>query len=118
MRSMFYKILETDESIEDLLQLSFNAYLYTRSKSSGERVFNAFEKAVADISVFPLGFRGISIEHRGYEIRIFSFSNYNLFFIIDEENLEITILRVLYQKQDWASILRMKAFYHVEGKAV
>ena len=74
MRSMFYKILETDESIEDLLQLAFNAYLYTRSKSSGENVFDAFEKAISDISVFPLGFRGISVEHRGYEIRIFPFS--------------------------------------------
>ena len=66
------------------------------------------------LSAFPIGYRGISIEYRGYEIRLKPFDTYNLFFIVDDEMGQIVILRLLKNLQDWKRILRMETDYHFE----
>lgn len=43
-------------------------------------------------------------------------NDYNIFFIIREIKKEIVILRLLNQKQDWATILRFNDFYHLNNK--
>ncbi len=115
---MYYNILETDEAIKDLHKISIQGYEYTRDKNAGIRFLENYSETVETLTQFPKGFRGISIEHRGYEIKIFPFANYNIFFIVREESKDVVILRVLYQKQNWGKILRIDRSYHLLGEAI
>ncbi len=113
---MYYRILETDEVLNDLSHISFEAYNYTRDKDSGIKFLNLYDMTVSCMSVFPTGFSAAQIEYRGYEIHILPFGNYNLFFVIDERKGIIVVLRVLYQKQDWQRILNVANSYHINNK--
>lgn len=113
---MYYKILETDEVLNDLCRISFAAYDYTRDKKSGERFLSLYNITTANVASFPMGFSGTNIMYRGYEIHILPFGNYNMFFVINEDEKQITMLRVLYQKQDWKTILKIDNTYHYQGK--
>ena len=115
---MYHKILETDEAINDVSHISCNAYEYTKDKNSGLVFFQLYDKTIENMAIFLNGFSSTAIEYRGYLIHIFPFGNYNLFYIIDEENRKIVILRVLYQKQNWQRILRVDNSYHVRKKAL
>ena len=103
---MYYKIHETDEGLNDLCNIVIAAYTYTRDKYSGKRILELYDNAIANISVFPLGFANTHTQYRGRDVYIFPFGNYNLFFAINETNHTITILRILYQKQNWKQLLQ------------
>lgn len=45
-------------------------------------------------------------EYRGYSIHLMPFQSYLLFFVIDEQKREVTILRVLQDGQDWEYIMQ------------
>ncbi len=96
---MYYRILETDEVLNDLSHISFEAYNYTGDKDSGIKFLNLYDMTVSCMSVFPKGFSAAQIEYRGYEIHILPFGNYNLF-----------------QKQDWQRILNVANSYHINNK--
>lgn len=113
-----YRLHETDEAIQDLNLIAFNAYKYTREKDSGLDFLQKYDETVSALELFPLGFRGISIEYRGYEVRIDPFGNYNIFFVVDEARMYVIILRVLYEKQDWNRILRGSRRYHINGDVI
>ena len=71
------------------------------------------------LRIFPFGYRSTSFEYRGYDIRLKPFDSYNIFYIIDEDNNQICILRILKDLRDWKPI--MSAFiagrYVAEKKA-
>lgn len=115
---MLFKILETDEAVNDLTCIAFNAYDYTRDKESGFRFLELYNRVASELSVHPMKFRNISLEHRNYRIHILPFGNYNLFYIVCRKIGCVFVLRVLYQKQDWCRILRYEDYYHIQGKAI
>ncbi len=112
----FYRILETDEALKDVNHIAVEAYEYTKDINSGISFLSFYDELVNSLKTFPFKFRGVSLEHRGYEIHIRPFRNYNLFFVVDWRKQEIVILRALYQKQDWERILRLDDVYHFRGR--
>lgn len=118
MTPMYYKVYETDEALRDLFSISVGIYEYTGDKASGENFIEKYSKTVESLNTFPMGFRGVSIEYKGYEIRILPFENYNIFFVVDYDGKKVVILRVLSQKQNWWKILRLGCFYHIQGEAI
>ena len=58
-------------------------------------------KQAKSLTIFPLGYRGIRLGYQGYEIRIKPFSTYNIFYVVDNKSNQITILRVLKDRQNW-----------------
>ena len=115
---MYHKILETDEAIEDVLHISFEAYNFTRDKDSGLIFLNLYDATIANVAIFPNSFSSTDIEYRGYVIHILPVGNYNLFYIVDDESKKIYILRVLYQKQNWQRVLRVNNTYHIHDRKI
>ena len=109
---MLYEVVETDEAIEDII--NFAAYIKGKFKNQQaiDNLLNNYNKQVQSLMAFPTGYRGISVGYRGYEIRIKPFDTYNLFFVVNEEEQRVTILRVLKNRQDWQRILRIETEYH------
>ena len=73
-----------------------------------------YDKEVQRLTNFPFGYRGVSFEYRGYEIRIKSFGTYNVFFTVDIAEKQVFVLRVLKDRQDWKTILGSQDKYHFE----
>ncbi len=73
-----------------------------------------YDKEVQRLTNFPFGYRGVSFEYRGYEIRIKSFGTYNVFFTVDIAEKQVFVLRVLKDRQDWKTILGSQDEYHFE----
>lgn len=115
---MSYRILETDEASNDLALIAIKAYDYTGSIMSAKRFLSLYNDITNRLELFPLGFRGVCIEYRGYEIRMCPFGNYNIFFIVNDTEKTVTVLRILYQKQNWEHILNVESTYHLDGRAV
>jgi len=42
------------------------------------------------LETFPFGYRGISFEYRGYEIRLKPYDSYHIFFIVDTDIRTVT----------------------------
>lgn len=50
-------------------------------------------------------YKATGFRYRGYDIHIKSYDSYLLFFTVDKEQSEVTILRILQDRQDWEYIL-------------
>ena len=112
---MYYKIKETDEALSDLSSIAFEAFNYTGDINSGQRFIHLYDLTAANIAMFPNGFSSTEIEYRGYKIHILPFGNYNLFYIVDSESMVVTVLRILYQKQNWRQVIKVDDTYHING---
>ena len=109
---MAYSLKESEEAIGDVTNLA--AYMIKEFKNQKAAIafLDGYDEAVQILGDFPFGYRGISFEYRGYEIRIKPFGTYNIFFIVDNVEDTIYILRVLKDRQNWSLILRSQKEYH------
>ncbi|MBS5065712.1 MAG: type II toxin-antitoxin system RelE/ParE family toxin [Hungatella hathewayi] len=92
---MAYSLLETREAFHDLDVMA--AYMVEKFKNSDAaiRFLNQYDEAISTLKLFPFGYRGISFEYRGYEIKLKPFGTYNIFFIVNMNEGQVIILRVL-----------------------
>ena len=44
-----------------------------------------YDKEIQQLKTFPFGYRGISFEYQGMEIRLKPYATYNIFFVVDQE---------------------------------
>jgi plasmid stabilization system protein ParE len=102
------------EVLDDVVNFAVYIKRHFASQQAVDNLYAAYEKQVKSLATFPTGYRGISIEYRGYEIRMKPFGTYNIFFIVDEQNQRVVILRLLKDVQDWSQLLRLDMEYHIE----
>lgn len=103
---MKYSIKESLEALHDVERLAAYMMNPLKNEQAAKNFLNRYDKEAKRLSEFPYGYRGVSFEYRGYEIRLKVFSTYNIFFIIDTEENQIVILRVLKDRQNWKAILQ------------
>ena len=109
---MQYRLQTTREATEDVVGMA--EYIIEKFKNLDATLsfLDKYDKEVQRLKNFPFGYRGVSFEYRGYEIRIKSFDTYNVFFTVDIEDHCVYILRVLKDRQDWKSIMSNPLEYH------
>lgn len=113
---LIYRLQEADEALNDLSLIACEAYFYTGDVESGKRFLDSYNRVAENLCIFPSKFVNTGFTYRRYQIQIRSFKNYNIFFIADENAKCITVLRVLYQKQDWDNILNDEhMIYHINS---
>lgn len=111
MDCSMYNLIQTKEARNDLD--NFVAYMIFSLKNvqAANHFLDLYEKHKQSLASFPFGYRGIGFKYQGYEIRIKPFSSYNIFFVVDKEKNQITILRVLKDRQNWKNILHNEERY-------
>lgn len=95
---MGYSLRETEEAIGDVTKLAAYMIKEFENHKAAIAFLDRYDEAVQILGHFPFGYQGISFEYRGYEIRIKPFGTYNIFFIVDNVEDTIYILRVLKDK--------------------
>lgn len=110
---MMFKIRETQEAVKDVT--NFAVYMIEKFENpiaASDFLMN-YDKEVQQLKTFPFGYRGISFEYQGMEIRLKPYDTYNIFFVIEQDTHEITILRVLKDRQNWKAILSGETEYRL-----
>ncbi len=102
---MAYKLRETREAIDDVARTAEYLAKTLKNPKAALNFLNKYDKEIQRLETFPFGYKGIGFEYRGYEIRLKPFDTYNIFFVVDEEEKEISVLKVLKNRQDWKTIL-------------
>ena len=64
------------------------------------------KKAAKELDTLPTGYGTTGFQYRGYDIYIKPNSNHLLFYTVDEENMVVTVLRVLQDGMDWEYIIQ------------
>ena len=100
-----YKLKPTREARDDVRNLA--AYMINSLKNlqAATGFLKKYDQQIRSLTLFPYAYRGIGFEYHGYEIRMKTFSSYNILFTVDVENNQIIILRVLKDRQNWKFIL-------------
>lgn len=111
---MQYSVVVTHEALKDVLNLANYMIDTFKNQKAANDFLDAYDKQIEVLSFFPTGYRGISIEYRGYEVRLKPFDTYNLLFVVDSEKRQIVILRLLKNLQDWKQILMKETEYHFD----
>ena len=106
-----YRIRETKDTKQDLKNLAFYMIYSLKNEQAASNFLDQYEKKVQNLATFPFGYRGTGFKYQGYEIRMKPFLTYNIFFVVDEKTNQITILRVLKDRQNWKHILHNKGEY-------
>lgn len=109
---MQYRLQTTREATEDVVGMAEYIIEKFKNLDAALSFLDKYDKEVQRLKNFPFGYRGVSFEYRGYEIRIKSFDTYNVFFTVDIEDHCVYILRVLKDRQDWKSIMANPLEYH------
>jgi len=96
-----YEIQETLETIDDLAHLALYIYTEFSNEMAAEKLIEAYSQQINIIQAFPTAYCCTELYYRNYLIRKCPCGNINIFYIIDEKNKQIIILRVLHNLQNW-----------------
>ena len=100
-----YRVMPTKEAENDVSSLVAYMAYQLKNEQAARRFLHEYDKQIDSLTIFPFGYRGIGFEYREYEIRMKPFSTYNIFFVVDAKEQQITILRVLKDLQNWKVML-------------
>lgn len=106
-----YKLKQTVEAKNDVKNLAAYMMYSLKNVQAANSFLKMYMKQIQSLKTFPFAYRGINFEYQGYEIRMKTFSSYNIFFVIDLMKHQIIILRVLKDRQNWKAILRSEDEY-------
>lgn len=105
MAQKMFKVKYTYSSRDDIREKKEYILKEFKYKGLGIRFSEKIKKAVNQLKIFPNGYDTTGFGYRGYDIHLMPFQSYLLFFVIDEQKREVTILRVLQDGQDWEYII-------------
>ena len=77
-----------------------------KQPEAAERIFLSIEKKVTELNFMPARHSIVRDEpYATLGVRMMPVENYIAFYIIDETNLEVHVLRVLYKRREWQNLL-------------
>ena len=110
---MSYKVLVTDEAIEDIFNLVKYIHIDLGNPDAAERLYMNLNREVTNLDNFPLKFPDSGIKYRGYVIHKKIYQSYLIFYIINDEEQTVYVLRILKEIMNWRRILEKKIQYHI-----
>ncbi len=101
-----YKLEFLPIAKKDIDEIIYYISSNLKNKTAANNLANSFIKGANNILEFPYGLPVYKTSKRlEKEYRCFKIKNFQMFYIINEEDKIITIVRVLYKKMDINNIL-------------
>ncbi|MCL2253747.1 MAG: type II toxin-antitoxin system RelE/ParE family toxin, partial [Lachnospiraceae bacterium] len=77
---------------------------------AAERVYQSIQSQLLTLENMPARYNVVSDEpYASMGVRLMPVENYNAFFIISESDHEVHVIRILYNRRDWQSILQINS---------
>ena len=106
-----YRLRISKEAGNDVDRLAAYMLYSLKNEQASNHFLQQYYKQAQNLTLFPFGYREIGIKYQGYHIRIKPFLSYNIFSVVDSRKQQITILRVLKDRQNWNNILHSEDVY-------
>lgn len=101
-----YKIKYTYSSRDDIRGMKKYILDNFKYRELGENFTKKIKTAANSLRTLPTGYNTTGIRYREYDIYFKPYRTYLLFYIVDDELAEVTILRVLQDGVNWQYILK------------
>ncbi|MDE6608144.1 MAG: type II toxin-antitoxin system RelE/ParE family toxin [Lachnospiraceae bacterium] len=106
-----YKIKYTYSSRDDIRRMKkyiLDQFKYRElSENFTHKNFtHKMKEAANSLKTLPSSYDTVGFQYRGYDIHLKPYRNYLFFFIVDEEETSVTVLRVLQDGMNWQFIIK------------
>ena len=106
---MSYQLHITSTAEHDIMRAVDYIEFTLKNPQAADNLLDAVTKQIGTLSVFPQKFRIVDDPVlASWKIRFVIINNYLAFYTIDEEKQTVIVVRFLYQKSNWYSILRQE----------
>lgn len=100
------RVVFTEPAEYDLLDIEYYIFVELGNPQAAQRISDGILKTAEMLAEYPESHPLVRDELLSrLSIRITYFDNYNIFYIYDEEEDVVYIIRILYNKTDWKNIL-------------
>lgn len=100
------RILFTEPAEYDLLDIEYYIHVHLCNPQAAERVTEGILERIKTLADYPMSHPCVQDELLNrIEIRVTWFENYSVFYTYDEETDVVSIMRILYAKADWKTLL-------------
>ena len=106
MQQKKYKIKYTYSSRDDMRRMKKYILDQFQYRELGENFTQKMKKATNGLKTLPGGHNTIGFSYRGYDIYLKPYLTYLFFYIVNEEDATVTILRVLQDGMNWQFIMK------------
>ena len=104
---MSYQVHITSTAEHDIMRAADYIQFTLRNPDAADNLLNVVTEQIGSLSDLPQKFRLVDDPVlASWGIRFVIVNNYLAFYTIDEEKQTVIIVRFLYQKSNWTSILR------------
>ena len=104
---MSYQLHITSTAKHDIMRAVDYIEFVLKNPQSADNLLDVVTKQIETLSDFPQKFHIVDDPVlASWEIRFVIINNYLAFYTIDKEKQTVIIVRFLYQKSNWSSILR------------
>ena len=109
---MNYSVLVADEAIEDIYSLVKYIHKELCNPSAAEKLYRELKEEISNLGAFPKKFVSTEIRHRGYVIHKKVYKTYLIFYIVNDKEERVYVLRVMKELMHWKKVLREAKKYH------
>lgn len=106
MQKKKYKIKYTYSSRDDIRRMKKYILDQFKYRELGENFTRKMKETANSLKTLPGGYDTVCFQYRGYDIHLKPYRTYLFFYIVDEEETSVTILRVLQDGMNWQFIIR------------
>ncbi len=108
---MSFKIHITSTAERDIISAVNYIEFTLKNPDAADNLLDSAEEKISSLSELPDRFEIVDDPVlASWEIRFIIINNYLAFYTIDEKRQQVIVVRFLYQKSDWNSILRKDLF--------
>ncbi|WP_339252805.1 type II toxin-antitoxin system RelE/ParE family toxin [Sporosarcina sp. FSL W8-0480] len=103
---MKYEVKITNAASTDLEEIYYYISKKLHANESAKELLSKIEVSILRLSDFPFAYSLVTddlLREKGYRKLIVG--NYIIFYLIDEENRHVLIMRVLYSRRDFKNLL-------------
>lgn len=102
-------VVFTEPAEYDLLDIEYYIFVYLSNPQAARRISDGILDAVEKLNEYPTGHPLVDdVLLRSVGLRMTHFENYNIFYYYDMQSDAVYIIRVLYNRVDWQSLLKNK----------
>ena len=106
MQQKKYKIKYTYSSRDDMRRMKKYILDQFKYRELGENFTQKMKKASNELKTMPSGHDTVGLRYKGYDIHLKSYKTYLFFYIVNDEDATVTVLRVLQDGMNWQFIMK------------
>ena len=104
---MSYQIRITATAERDMINASNHIEFVLKNPKAADDLLDEAERKISSLSDFPEKFKLIDDPVlASWGVRFVVINGYLAFYVIDEDTKQVIVIRFLFQKSNWTSILR------------